>query len=134
MTRVPYVTLNNGIEMPMLGLGVYMAGADQTADVVAHALSAGYRLIDTAAFYGNERGVGEGIRQSSLARSDVFVTTKLWISDYGFDQTLRAVDASLRQLGLDYIDLYLLHWPTPSVFDATIACWRAAERLSLIHI
>jgi diketogulonate reductase-like aldo/keto reductase len=129
MTRVPYVTLNDGIEMPMLGLGVYMAEADQTADVVAHALSAGYRLIDTAAFYGNERGVGDGIRQSGLVRSEVFVTTKLWISDYGFDPSLRAVDASLRELGLDYVDLYLLHWPTPSVFDATIACWRAAERI-----
>lgn len=127
MPDVPTVVLNNGVEMPVVGLGVYMTPEGETADVVAESLSAGYRMIDTAAFYGNERGVGDGIRGSGLDRAELFVTTKLWIADYGYEQALRGFEASLEKLGLDYVDLYLLHWPSPSSFDATIAAYRAAE-------
>lgn len=129
MPRVPLVTLNNGVDMPMLGLGVYMTPGDQTARAVESALSAGYRMVDTAAAYGNEREVGEGVRRSGLNRSEVFVTTKLWMADYGYNNALRGFDASLEKLGLDYVDLYLLHWPAPSTFDATIEAYRAAEHM-----
>jgi len=129
MSRVPLVTLNNGVEMPMLGLGVYLTPGDQTGNAVETALAAGYRMIDTAAVYGNEREVGEGIRRSGLDRSDIFVTTKLWMADHGYDNALRGFDASLEKLGLNYVDLYLLHWPAPSAFDATIEAYRAAEHV-----
>jgi diketogulonate reductase-like aldo/keto reductase len=125
----PLLTLNNGVQMPALGLGVYQSPPAETAAAVAAALVSGYRLIDTAAFYQNERGVGEGVRHSGLDRSGVFVTTKLWITDYGYDQALRAFDASMSELGLDYLDLYLLHWPTPSNFANAVAAYRAAEKL-----
>ena len=125
----PLITLNNGVEMPALGLGVFLAPPDQTAGAVEAALSIGYRLVDTAAAYNNERQVGEGIRRAGIDRSEIFVTTKLWVADYGYDSTLRAFEASLRRLGLDYIDLYLLHWPVPTDFDATVAAYRAAEKL-----
>jgi diketogulonate reductase-like aldo/keto reductase len=121
--------LNNGATMPALGLGVFLSPPEQTAKAVNDALQNGYRLIDTAAAYHNERQVGDGIRQSGIQRSEVFVTTKLWMSDYGYEQTLRAFDVSLRKLGLDYLDLYLLHWPAPSDFDATVASFKAAEKL-----
>ena len=122
--------LNNGTEIPALGLGVLdRETREQTTGAVEAALAAGYRLIDTAASYLNERHVGEGIARSGVDRSEIFVTTKLWLSEYGYDQTLRAFDASLRKLGFDYVDLYLLHWPLPSDFDATVASYKAAEKL-----
>ena len=124
-----YLDLNNGVKMPALGLGVFLSPKEQTAGAVATAIEDGYRLIDTAAAYGNERQVGEGLRRSGIDRAEVFVTTKLWMSDYGHDSALRAFDASLRRLGFDYLDLYLLHWPVPSDFDATVASYKAAEKL-----
>ena len=121
-------TLNNGVTMPTLGFGA-MTAPDQTADVVAQALRTGYRLIDTAAGYRNEEQVGQGIRDSGIDRDDIFVTTKLWLDDYGYDTTLRAFDTSATKLGLGHVDLYLLHWPVPSAFDATLASYRAAQQL-----
>jgi diketogulonate reductase-like aldo/keto reductase len=123
------ITLNNGVKMPALGLGVYRSSPEETTAAVESALASGYRLIDTAAAYLNERQVGEGIRRSGVDRAEVFITTKLWISDYGYEQGLRAFDASLRKLGFDYVDLYLLHWPVPTDFEATVQSYRAAERL-----
>lgn len=126
---VPHVTLNNGVVMPQLGLGVYLSPPEETAAAVCAAIGSGYRLIDTAAAYGNEAEVGEGVVRSDIDRSELFVTTKLWIADYGRDAALRAFDASMEKLGLDYLDLYLLHWPTPSSFDATVASWTAMREL-----
>lgn len=125
----PLITLNNGVEMPALGLGVYQSSPEETVGAVESAIANGYRLIDTAAVYFNERQVGEGIRQSGIDRSEIFVTTKLWISGYGYESALRAFDVSLRKLGLDYVDLYLLHWPMPSDFDATVASYQVAKKL-----
>lgn len=125
----PLIALNNGVEMPALGLGVYQSSPEDTTNAVATALAAGYRLIDTAAAYFNEQQVGEGIARSGIDRADIFVTTKLWISDYGHDSTLRAFDASLRRLGTDHLDLYLLHWPVPDALEATVASYQAAEKL-----
>jgi diketogulonate reductase-like aldo/keto reductase len=127
--RSPQIELNNGVEIPALGLGVFLSPQEQTAGAVESAIESGYRLIDTAAAYNNERQVGEGIRRSGIDRADIFVTTKLWMRDYGYDSGLRAFDASLRRLGLDYLDLYLLHWPVPRNFDATVAAYKAAEQL-----
>lgn len=115
--------------MPAFGLGVFLSPPDQTAQAVQWAIAAGYRLIDTAAAYNNERQVGEGIRRSGAARPDIFVTTKLWITDYGYERALRACETSLRKLGFDYVDLYLLHWPVPSNFSDTIAAYNACEKL-----
>jgi diketogulonate reductase-like aldo/keto reductase len=124
------IVLNNGIEMPVLGLGVLDRTArEKTADAVQCAIENGYRLIDTAAAYGNERQVGEGIRASGVDRSQIFITTKLWMTDYGYDAALSAFDASRRRLGVDYLDLYLLHWPMPANFEGTVAAYRAAEKL-----
>jgi diketogulonate reductase-like aldo/keto reductase len=124
------ITLNNGVQMPALGLGVLgRETRELTAGAVESALRAGYRLIDTAASYLNERDVGEGLRRSGIPRADVFITTKLWLTDYGYDRAQRAFDASARRLGLDYVDLYLLHWPVPSDFESTIASYRAVEKL-----
>src|SRR6516165_2698881 len=126
----PLITLNNGTKMPTLGLGVLDRPARElTASAVVAALGVGYRLIDTAASYLNEREVGEGLKRSGIDRSDVFVTTKLWLSQYGYDRALYGFDASLRRLGLEYVNLYLLHWPLPSDFEATIASYKAAERV-----
>jgi len=106
------VMLNNGIRMPILGLGVYQTPPGQaTRDAVSCALECGYRRIDTARFYGNEGDVGLAIRESGIPRQEIFVTTKLWNSDHGYDPALRAFDASLEDLGFDYLDLYLIHWP-----------------------
>jgi diketogulonate reductase-like aldo/keto reductase len=121
--------LNNGVAMPALGFGVYRSSPGETSSAVETALADGYRLIDTAAAYSNERQVGEGIRRSGVDRRDVFVTTKLWISQYGYDEALHGFDSSLRRLGLDYLDLYLLHWPLPSEFERTVGAYKAAERL-----
>lgn len=123
------ITLNNGETIPALGLGVLQSEGAQAADAVSTALRSGYRLIDTAAAYFNEREVGAGIRESGVAREDVFLTTKLWMTDYGFDRALRAFDTSTAKLGVDYVDLYLLHWPYSADRDRTIAAYRAAERL-----
>ena len=123
------LTLANGVEMPLLGLGVYRSSPEETEHAVSTALATGYRLIDTAAAYGNEAEVGEAIRKSAVARGDVFVTTKLWISDYGYDQALYGFDRSMRKLGLDTLDLYLLHQPMPTEWERTVAAWKAAGRL-----
>ena len=128
-TYNPHLTLNNGVEMPALGLGVYQCGPDETVEAVRTALDEGYRLIDTAAAYQNEEQVGRALRESDVDRSEVFVTTKLWISDYGSDEALRAYDRSLDRLGLEAVDLYLLHQPMPRQFERTVAAWEAAEQL-----
>ncbi|MEU7426412.1 aldo/keto reductase [Streptomyces sp. NPDC040750] len=119
------VTLNNGVEMPILGFGVYQIPPEQTEQAVADALAAGYRSLDTAAAYGNEEAVGRAIKSSGLAREELFVTTKLWISDAGEDRARRAFDTSLRKLGLDHLDLYLIHQPYGDVYGS----WRAMESL-----
>ena len=115
------VTLNNGVEMPALGFGVFQTPPEITAASVAEALRVGYRLIDTAASYFNEREVGDGIRRGGLGRPEVFIETKIWISDYGYDQTLHAFGKSAGKLGVDQIDLLLLHQPVPTQFDKTVA-------------
>ena len=122
-------TLNNGITMPMLGLGVFQSPPDATAAAVEEAVRVGYRLIDTAAAYANEREVGEGIRRTGIARHDIFVETKVWISDYGYDATLHAFDKSARKLGIEQIDLLLLHQPLTSRFDLAIDAYKALEVL-----
>ncbi|MFF9402741.1 aldo/keto reductase [Streptomyces sp. NPDC014744] len=129
MTTVPTVKLNNGVEIPQLGFGVFQVPDDQTTAAVAQALEAGYRSIDTAAIYGNESGVGRALANSGIAREELFVTTKLWNADQGYDATLRAFDASLAKLGLDHLDLYLIHWPTPAR-DLYLDSWRAIEHLA----
>ncbi|MEU6975505.1 MULTISPECIES: aldo/keto reductase [unclassified Streptomyces] len=126
---VPTVTLNNGVEIPQLGFGVFQVPDDETAAAVTTALETGYRSIDTAAVYGNETGVGRALAASGLPREDLFVTTKLWNADQGYDATLRAFDAGLAKLGLDHVDLYLIHWPTPAR-DLYRDSWRALERLA----
>jgi diketogulonate reductase-like aldo/keto reductase len=113
-SKVPPITLNNGVEMPQLGYGVWQVPDDEAESAVATALEAGYRSIDTAAIYGNEEGTGKAIAASGIAREELFVTTKLWNGDQGYDSTLRAFDTSLDKLGLEYVDLYLIHWPLPS--------------------
>jgi diketogulonate reductase-like aldo/keto reductase len=123
----PALTLDNGVTMPALGLGVFQSPPEETTAAVETALRGGYRLIDTAAAYDNEREVGEGIRRSGVPRDEIFVTTKLWISDYGHDAAQIGFEASLRRLGLDRVDLYLLHQPVPTHFDDTIAAYKAAE-------
>lgn len=122
------VTLNDGVAIPRLGFGVYQIENDAVADAVGHAFAAGYRHIDTAAIYGNETGVGEGIARSGLPREELFVTTKVWNDKQGHDSTLKAFDRSLRQLGLEYVDLYLIHWPCPSR-GLFVETWRALEEL-----
>ncbi len=123
------IELNNGVAMPALGLGVFLAPAAETADTVTTAIGAGYRLIDTAAAYLNERAVGEGVRASGIGRDEVFITTKLWVKDFGYDAALAAFEASNDRLGLGHIDLWLLHWPLAGEFHRTVDAWRAAERL-----
>ena len=123
------VTLNNGVQIPALGFGVFQTSPEDTVAAVATALGDGYRLIDTAAAYGNEREVGQAIRQSGIDRSQIYVETKLWISDYGKDKAQVGFDASLRRLGVDYVDVYLLHQPTPADFEDTIAAYQVAEEM-----
>lgn len=125
----PTLHLNNGDTMPALGLGVYQSSPEDTAEAVRTAIEAGYRLIDTAAAYGNEREVGEGIRQSGIDRKELFVTTKLWVTDFGEHTTRNAFATSLEKLGLDYVDLYLLHWPLPAEFASTIESYKQVEQL-----
>ncbi|KQZ09221.1 hypothetical protein ASD23_13140 [Agromyces sp. Root1464] len=127
-TAVPAITLNNGVRMPQLGFGVYQVPDDETTSAVATALDAGYRSIDTAAIYGNEAGVGRAIADAGIARDDLFITTKIWNSDQGYDRALRAFDDSLAKLGLEQLDLSLIHWPTPER-GLYLDTWRALERL-----
>jgi 2,5-diketo-D-gluconate reductase A len=129
VTTVPLLTLNNGVQIPALGFGVFQTPPDETIAAVETALATGYRHIDTAAAYGNERGVGEAIRRSGLDRSEVFVETKIWISDYGYDETLHAFDKSAGKLGVDRIDLLILHQALPGEFELTIDAYRALEKL-----
>jgi diketogulonate reductase-like aldo/keto reductase len=128
VSTVPHITLNNGVSMPQLGFGVWQVPDDEAERAVATALEAGYRSIDTAAIYGNEEGTGRAIAASGLSREDVFVTTKLWNSDQGRTRTLAAVDASLDRLGLDYLDLYLIHWPLGDR-ERLVETWLAMEEI-----
>lgn len=125
----PTFTLNNGVSMPSLGFGVFQTPPDATATAVTEALRLGYRHIDTAAAYANERGVGDAIRDSGLGRDEVFIETKIWISDYGYEETLHAWKKSAGKLGVDQIDLLLLHQALPTDFDRTRAAYRALETL-----
>lgn len=124
--QIPQVTLNNGVQMPLLGFGVFQIPDDQTQQAVEAALEAGYRLLDTAAAYENERAVGRAVAASGVPRDELFITTKLWIQDYGQDSAKRAFDRSLDRLGLDHLDLYLLHQPFGDYYGA----WRALEDLN----
>ncbi|MEE2039252.1 aldo/keto reductase [Nocardiopsis sp. CT-R113] len=126
---IPNVTLNNGVQMPVLGFGVYQTPAEQTVSAVEAALSTGYRHIDTAAAYGNEREVGEAVRRSGLARDEVFLETKVWITDYGYDETLHAFDKSAGKLGVERIDLLILHQALPGEFELTVQAYKALEEL-----
>lgn len=125
---IPTITLNNNVPIPQLGLGVWRASDEEAEHAVTMAINSGYRLIDTAMVYQNERGVGRAIAASTIPREELFITTKLWNSDQGYEQTLRAFDASLERLGLDYVDLYLIHWQMPKMrlYNDT---WRAFEKL-----
>ncbi|KUN88473.1 aldo/keto reductase [Streptomyces griseoruber] len=127
-SKVPPIILNNGVEMPQLGFGVWQVPDDEAERAVSTALEAGYRSIDTAAIYGNEEGTGKAITASGVPREDIFVTTKLWNSDQGYDATLRAFDTSLDKLGLEYVDLYLIHWPLPAR-DKYVDTYKAFEKL-----
>ncbi|MGA6157493.1 aldo/keto reductase [Stenotrophomonas sp. NPDC087984] len=128
MTSVPNLTLHTGLEIPQLGFGVFQVADEQTTDAVRSAIEAGYRSIDTAAIYGNETGVGRALATSGVPREELFLTTKLWNADQGYDSTLAAFDASVAKLGTDYVDLYLIHWPTPAR-DLYLDTWRALEKL-----
>ncbi|MFI0352767.1 aldo/keto reductase [Actinomadura sp. 9N407] len=128
IVAVPDVTLNNGATMPQLGFGVFQVADDEAERAVTAALETGYRSIDTARIYQNERGTGRALRGSGIAREDLFVTTKLWNDDQGYDSALRAFDASLERLGLDYVDLYLIHWPA-AARNLYLDTWRAFEKL-----
>lgn len=125
------LALNNGVQMPALGFGVFQSPPQETADAVETALQVGYRHVDTAAAYGNEREVGAGVRRSGLDRSEVFLETKVWVSDYGYDETRHAFEKAAGKLGVDQIDLLILHQPAPRQFDRTIAAYRGLE--SLLH-
>ncbi|NQD39450.1 aldo/keto reductase [Glutamicibacter halophytocola] len=127
-TAIPTITLNNGVEMPQVGFGVFQVPNEETTAAVAAALKAGYRSIDTAAIYGNEEGVGKALAQSGIAREELFITSKIWIADMGYEQTLEAFEASLQRLGLDYLDLFLIHWPAPEK-DLYVETWKALEKL-----
>jgi diketogulonate reductase-like aldo/keto reductase len=125
----PMIEVTNGVEMPALGLGVFQSPPAETVGAVETAIEDGDRLIDTAAAYMNEREVGEGIRRSGIERGEMFVSTKLWISDYGYEPALRGFEGCLRRLGFDYVDLFLLHHSVPSDFDGTVAAYKAAEQM-----
>ncbi|TMW70639.1 aldo/keto reductase [Alteribacter natronophilus] len=122
------VTLNNGVRMPQLGFGVWQVEEEHAAEAVLSAIDAGYRSIDTAAIYKNERGVGEALAKTNVPREELFITTKVWNSDQGYENTLKAFDESLEKLGLDYVDLYLIHWPTPE-YDQYVDTYKALEKL-----
>ena len=126
---VPTITLNNGVEIPQLGFGTYQIEPDQTQDAVQEALRIGYRHIDTAQMYGNEQGVGEAVRASGIPREDLFITSKLNNGYHAYDDALRAFDKSLDDLGLDHLDLFLIHWPMPDSRIAYTETWRALEAM-----
>ncbi|WP_308295418.1 aldo/keto reductase [Streptomyces sp. MUM 178J] len=128
MSKVPSLRLNHGGAMPQLGYGVWQVPDDEAAQAVGTALRAGYRSVDTAAIYGNEKGAGRAVADSGLPREDLFITTKVWNDAQGYDTTLRAFDASLERLGLDHVDLYLIHWPLPSR-DLYVDTYRALEKI-----
>ena len=128
-TSVPKIKLNNGVELPALGFGVFQSSPAETAAAVESALRVGYRHIDTAAAYFNEREVGEGIRRSGVPRDEIFIETKVWISDYGYDETLHAFEKSVGKPGVEQLDLLLLHQPLSSAFDRTLGAYRALEKL-----
>jgi len=128
VTAIPQIELHDGVEIPQLGFGVFQVPPDETRATVEEALAAGYRHIDTAAAYRNEKGVGEAIAASGIPREELFVTTKLWNSQQGHDEALAAFESSLGRLGLDRVDLYLIHWPMPAE-DLFVDTWRAFERI-----
>ena len=128
MTQIPDITLNNGVTIPQLGFGTFQVAEDQTQRIVESAIETGYRHIDTAAGYYNEAGVGAAVRASGLAREDVFVTTKLRNGDQGYDNALAAFEASRAALDIDYVDLYLIHWPVPTK-GLYVETWKAFEKL-----
>lgn len=128
MTAVPEITLNDGSTIPQLGFGVWQVPADEAEAVVAEALKVGYRHIDTAAIYGNEEGVGRAIEKSGIPRDELYITTKLWVSDFKAGTTKQALRTSLEKLGLDYVDLYLIHWPSPED-EKYLEAWKAMEEL-----
>ncbi|WP_282859898.1 aldo/keto reductase [Pseudoclavibacter helvolus] len=123
------LTLNNGVELPAIGFGVFQSAPDETAAAVTEALRVGYRHIDTAAAYGNEREVGQAIAASGLPRDEIFIETKIWISDYGYDETLHGFEKSAAKLGVEQIDLLILHQPLPTAWEKTLGAYRALERL-----
>lgn len=129
MLSSPNIELNNHVLMPALGLGVFRAQGLDAYHSAKEAIQYGYRLIDTAAVYNNEKQVGQAVAESGINREEFFITTKLWIADFGYDAALKAFDSSLTKLGTDYIDLYLLHFPAPSNFEATLESWKALEYL-----
>lgn len=128
MTSIPALSLNDGHTIPQVGFGVWQVPDDIVTDATLEAFRSGYRHVDTAAVYENERGVGEAITRADLDRSDLFITTKVWNTDHGYDATLRAFDASIGLLGLDFVDLYLVHWPAPATGDF-LETWRAVLSL-----
>lgn len=128
MVNVPTLSLGNGVQIPQLGFGVFLIPPDETADAVEKALDAGYRMIDTAQGYRNERGVGEAFARSGLPREDVFITTKLVNGQHGYDRAMTAFQGSLEELGVEVIDLFLIHWPLP-MFDQYVEAWRALADL-----
>jgi diketogulonate reductase-like aldo/keto reductase len=126
---VPTFTLNNGVTIPVIGYGVFQTPPDETVTAVDNALRVGYRHIDTAAAYGNEREVGKAVHKSGLARDDVFIETKIWISDFGYDETLHAFDKSAGKLGVERLDLLILHQALPGEFGLTVGAYKALEKL-----
>ncbi|MBB5937345.1 aldo/keto reductase [Streptomyces zagrosensis] len=128
MSNVPSITLNSGASIPQLGFGVWQVADDEATAAVSTALEAGYRSVDTAAAYENEKGTGKAVAESGIPRDELFITTKVWNSDHGYDATLRAFDSSLAKLGLDFVDLYLIHWPLPAK-DDYVATYKALEKI-----
>jgi 2,5-diketo-D-gluconate reductase A len=128
MANVPSLVMNNGLEIPQVGFGVFLVPPEETKQAVAEALKAGYRLIDTAQGYRNEEGVGAAITESDLPREELFITTKLTNSEHGYDNTLNAFEGSIKKLGIEVLDLFLIHWPLP-MFDQYVETWRAFEKL-----
>ena len=128
MINQKYINLHDGLKIPTVGFGTWKISNDEAPSVVEEALAAGYRSIDTAAIYGNENGIGLALSKTNLERSEIFLTTKVWNSEQGYDSALRAMDSSLKKLKTDYVDLYLIHWPMP-VQDKYVATWKALKRL-----
>lgn len=128
MINHKYINLHDGLKIPTVGFGTWKISNEEAPAVVEEALAAGYRSIDTAAVYGNENGIGQALSKTNLKRSEIFLTTKVWNSEQGYDSTLRAMDSSLKKLKTDYVDLYLIHWPMPAQ-DKYVATWKALNRL-----